>query len=274
MRTVLLVLAALAAFAGNSLLGRLGLRPGLTDPASFTAIRLGAGAVVLWWIVRARSGVVGGSWGSAAALFAYAGAFSFAYAGLAAGTGALLLFGAVQATMVIQALWVGVRLGAWQWAGLVLALAGLVALLLPGLSAPPPVFAAAMLASGVAWGVYTIRGRRPGDATAATAGNFARTLPFAAAWALLAGRSVDPGGAAAAVLSGALTSALGYAAWYAVLPRLSPQVAATVQLSVPALAAFAAVPVLGEALTPRLLAGSGAILGGIALVILARRGSV
>ncbi len=273
MRQVLLVCAAMAAFAGNSILCRLALRDTAIDPGSFTAIRLAAGALVLAALVGARRTPMtrpGGSWGSAAALFAYAVAFSFAYVGLTAGTGALLLFGAVQATVLGSAWWHGERLRPVQWAGLVLAAAGLLALLLPGLAAPSPLHAGLMLAAGACFGAYTVRGRAPGpaagDPTQATAGNFLRTIPFAALLLLAAGRSVDAAGAGYAVLSGALASGLGYAVWYAALPSLSGAVASTVQLCVPALAALAAIPLLHEALTPRLAASTVAILGGIALV--------
>ncbi|MGI4950821.1 MAG: EamA family transporter [Janthinobacterium lividum] len=268
---IALVALALAAFAGNSLLCRMALRTTVIDPASFTAIRLLSGALALCAIILARRQRPGGTWVSAAALFAYAIAFSYAYAGLPAGTGALLLFGAVQATMLGHAVRSGARLAPVQLLGLVLAAAGLVALLLPGLAAPSPPHAGLMLAAGFAWGVYSLRGRAPGDPTAATAGNFLRAVPFAAlpllASPLAAPLAIDPAGMLYAVLSGAIASGLGYAIWYAALRGLTAATAATVQLAVPLLAALAAVPLLDEPFTLRLLLSAAAILGGIALVI-------
>ena len=265
----------MTAFAANSLLCRLALKTTSLDPGSFTLIRIVSGALMLWIIARVRAGhrVAGGSWLSALALFAYAAGFSFAYVQLPAGVGALLLFGAVQVTMIGYALWQGERPRGIQMAGICAAIAGLVGLLLPGLSAPPPVQAALMLAAGVAWAVYSIRGRQPGDPTAATAGNFLRAVPFAAALALLTGlrASPDPAGIAYAVASGALASGVGYALWYAALRAMTSTDAATVQLSVPVLAAFGGVMLLGEAVTLRLVLSSASILGGIALVIATKR---
>jgi drug/metabolite transporter (DMT)-like permease len=214
-----------------------------------------------------------GSWGSAAALFGYAAAFSFAYVELAAAVGALILFCAVQVTMIGWGLWRGERIVARQAAGLALAIGGLVGLLWPGLSAPPPGSAALMLAAGIAWGIYSLRGRRSGDPTIATAGNFMRAAAFAVILSLvtLGGASVGAAGVLYAIASGALASGLGYAIWYTALPGLTATKAATIQLSVPVLAAAAAVVLLDEAITLRLVLGSVAILGGIALVVVARR---
>lgn len=271
MRARVLGLTALAmvAFAANSLLCRLALRSASIDPASFTAIRLAAGALVLLLIVRMRGGSVRpGSWMSALALFVYAAAFSFAYVSLPAATGALLLFGAVQVAMVGHGLWRGERLRGWKLAGFVLALTGLVGLLLPGISAPPPMGAGLMLSAGIAWGVYSLRGRGAGDATCVTAGNFLRTVPAAVVLVLLARHgAIDRVGIAYAIASGALASGLGYAVWYSVLPELRATSAATVQLSVPLLAAIGGIAFLGEAVTPRLLLAGAAVLGGIALVV-------
>lgn len=272
-RTRLMVLTALAllAFAGNSLLCRAALRQTSLDASSFTAIRLVSGAFMLWLLVRLRSATANGrgSWASALALFAYAAAFSFAYIGLPAGTGALLLFGAVQATMIGWGLWRGERFSVVQWGGLLMACGGLVGLLLPGLSAPPLTGALLMLAAGVAWGVYTLRGRGAGDPLRVTAGNFLRTVPIALllGWWMLGTLPLDAAGVGYAVASGAVTSGIGYALWYSVLPALKATQAATLQLSVPLLAALGGVLWLGEALTPRLLLAAVAILGGIALVI-------
>ncbi len=275
LRTVTLTLLALAAFAGNSLLCRAALRDTGIDAASFTVVRIAAGAAALWLIVRLRRCAPGGhgSWGSAAALFAYAAAFSFAYLSLTAATGALLLFGAVQVTMIGIGFIRGERLRPGQWFGLALAATGLVGLLLPGLSAPPLGGALLMIAAGVAWGMYSLRGRAGGDPTAVTAGNFLRAcVPAAAlAAALLPWARIDAMGIALALLSGAVTSGIGYAIWYAALPGLSPTRAASVQLSVPVLTALAGVLLLAEPLSLRLLVASAAVLGGIALVIAVRR---
>jgi drug/metabolite transporter (DMT)-like permease len=275
MRTALLTALAMIAFAGNSLLCRLALKDTAIDAASFTSIRIVSGALALWIILRLRGGPskVAGSWSSALALFGYAAAFSFAYVTLSAGTGALLLFGAVNGTMIGHGLWTGERLRVSQMAGLVLAFAGLVFLLLPGLAAPPLLGAASMLGAGVAWGIYSLRGKRGGDATAATAGNFLRAVPFAVVLlvAAVSRGSVDRAGFVYAVMSGALTSGVGYAIWYTALRGLASSSAATVQLSVPVIAAVAGVIFLGETVTLRLVIASAAILGGIALVILVRQ---
>lgn len=263
------------AFAGNSLLCRVALKDTGIDAASFTTIRLVSGAVTLWLIVRmsgeGRAG--GGNWPSAFALFAYAAGFSFAYVSLPAATGALLLFGAVQATMIGYGIRAGERLRKMQSVGLVLALGGLVGLLLPGLSAPPLAASLLMLGAGVAWGIYSLRGKGGGDPARVTAGNFLRAAPIAAALSLLLheGASVDSAGLGYALASGALASGVGYAIWYAALPALKSTHAATVQLSVPVIAALGGIAFLGEPLTLRMALASVAILGGIALVILEKQ---
>lgn len=274
MRTAVLTLLAMPAFAANSLLCRLALLHTGIDAASFTLVRLVAGALMLWLVVRLRrvppaSPGPGGNWWSALMLFAYAAAFSFAYLSLPTATGALLLFGAVQATMIGRGLARGERFLKFQWLGLALALGGLVGLLLPGLSAPPLGGAVLMLGAGVAWGVYSLRGKGAGDPLRVTADNFLRAVPMAAmlSVALHAGASVDMAGFGYAVASGALTSGIGYVLWYAALPGLRAGTAATVQLSVPMIAAFGAVIFLGEDWGPRLVLASVAILGGIALVV-------
>ena len=270
-RIALLTLLALLAFAGNSLQCRAALAHTSIDAASFTLVRLLSGAVVLgllaWW--RRRGGSGRGNWLSAFALFAYAAAFSFAYLQLTAAAGALLLFGAVQASMIAHGLWSGERLRPLQWCGLALACGGLVGLVLPGLSAPPLLAALLMLTAGIAWGVYSLRGRGAGDPLQVTAGNFLRAVPMAGVLALLLFRHTlpDAQGIGYAVLSGALASGVGYAIWYSALPFLKSVTAATVQLSVPVIAALGGEFLLGEPLTPRLLAASAAILGGVAMVV-------
>jgi drug/metabolite transporter (DMT)-like permease len=275
-QTLALTAVAMLAFAGNSLLCRLALQHSGIDPASFTTVRLTSGAVVLWALVRWRGQRPAGDWGSAAALFVYAAAFSYAYLSLSAGTGALLLFGAVQATMLGWGLWHGQRLGRGQTAGLVLAMGGLVALLLPGVTAPPAGGALLMTAAGVAWGVYSLRGRGAGDPTAVTAGNFVRASALAVPLALAAlpWARVDVAGLLWALCSGAVTSGLGYAIWYTALKGLQPTSSASVQLSVPVLTALGGVALLSEPLTLRLALCSAAILGGIACVITGQPGAL
>lgn len=274
-RVIVLTLLAMIAFAGNSLLCRAALRDTEIDAASFTTIRLLSGALVLWLLVLFRHGALAGSgnWWSAFALFAYAAGFSFAYISLPAATGALLLFGAVQATMIGHGIWSGERLRGAQLVGLMLAFAGLIGLLLPGLSAPPLYGSVMMLGAGVAWGVYSLRGKGAGDPTRVTAGNFLRAVPFAAALSLfmLNGATLDQAGVGYAVASGALASGIGYAIWYTALPALKATSAATVQLSVPVIAALGGVAFLGEPVTVRLVLASVAILGGVALVILEKK---
>jgi drug/metabolite transporter (DMT)-like permease len=273
-RVAVLTLIALVAFAANSILCRLAFERSDIGPASFTSIRLLSGALALWLIVSLRrtANGIGGSWPSATALFVYAAAFSFAYVSLLTGVGALLLFGAVQATMILAGLQAGERLNVQQGAGLTLALGGLGYLMLPGLSAPPLAGSLLMLAAGIAWGVYSLRGRGAADPLGATAGNFMRAalLGIGLAVAALPWLQVDAEGAGYAVLSGALTSGVGYAVWYAALRSLAATHAATVQLSVPVIAAAGGTLLLGEPVTLRLVLASVAILGGIALVVLGR----
>jgi drug/metabolite transporter (DMT)-like permease len=272
MRVVILTLLAMVAFASNSLLCRLALRQTTIDAASFTLIRLLSGVIALWLIVITRKPgrTTAGNWTSALALFAYAAAFSFAYISLSVGTGALLLFGMVQATMIFWGLRKGERLNARQWFGLAIALGGLVALVFPGLSAPPIGGALLMTGSGIAWGIYSLRGKGAGDPTSVTAGNFWRSVVFAAvlSMALLRWTNLDPAGIRYAIVSGAIASGVGYVIWYSALPGLKATTAATVQLSVPVLAAVGGILFLSESITLRLLLASLLILGGIGLVII------
>ncbi|CAN5558812.1 DMT family transporter [soil metagenome] len=276
-RTFVLTALAMTAFAGNSLLCRLALRQTGIDAATFTALRLLSGALVLWLVIRRRptAPAGAGSWLSAFALFCYAAGFSFAYVSLPTGTGALLLFGAVQATMIGYGIRSGERLRPPQLAGLALAFGGLAGLLLPGVSAPPLGGAVLMLVAGMAWGLYSLRGKGAGDPTRVTAGNFLRAAPLALALSLFMllfkSASLDAAGFWLAVASGALTSGIGYTIWYTVLPALKATNAATVQLSVPVIAALGGIAFLGEPVTLRLVLASIAILGGIALVVLQRR---
>lgn len=263
------------AFAGNSLLCRAALSHARIDPASFTSIRLISGALMLWLVARIRKGTAqgDGNWLSALALFAYAACFSFAYLSLTAATGALLLFGAVQVTMISYGMLRGERLRRPQLIGLILAFGGLVGLLLPGLSAPSLPGSALMLVAGIAWGIYSLRGKGKGDPLRVTAGNFLRAVPISAILSVMAmaHRSIDGAGVGYAIASGALASGIGYSIWYMALPGLRATAAATVQLSVPVIAALGGIAFLGEAMTLRLALAAVAILGGIALVILERR---
>ena len=271
LRLVLLTTLTMVAFAGNSLLCRLALDTTGIDAASFTTIRLFSGALVLWLgttlLPKKRSGR--GNWFSAFALFVYAAGFSFAYINLTAATGALLLFAAVQATMIGYGFYVGERLAAAQLFGLLVALGGLVGLLFPGLNAPPIASAILMLSAGLAWGIYSIQGRGATDPIRETAGNFAGALPFSFLLLLLPDFSLqyDPAGVCYAVVSGALASGLGYILWYLVLPKLKATNAASVQLSVPVIAALGGILFLDESLTLRFVLASIAILGGIMLIL-------
>jgi drug/metabolite transporter (DMT)-like permease len=276
--TVLTVLA-LIAFAGNSVFCRLALAEPIIDPASYTAVRLITGAVTLWIItafLRERSlGNSGGNWISAAMLFLYAVTFSFAYISLSAGTGALILFAAVQITMIAVGLHRGERPELSEWFGLLIAVFGLIYLVSPGITAPSTVGSVLMAAAGVAWGVYSLRGRGVSDPINATAGNFIRTVPLAvgAAIAWLPTLTLTPMGFLWAALSGSITSGVGYVIWYAALRGLTATRAAIVQLAVPVLAAVGGVVVLSEAITLRLIISAVVILGGVGLA-LSRHNSV
>jgi len=270
---------ALCAFAANSVLCRLALSHGSIDPASFSTVRLMSGALTLLVIVQARSwsgSPAAPSWISAAILFGYAVPFSFAYVSLSTGTGALLLFGAVQVTMLFAAIRRGDRPGPAQWLGLCTAFGGLVWLVLPGVTAPSHGGAGLMLLAGIAWGVYSLRGRGVGDPLGQTASNFLRTVPMALGASLLTLRSfhVTPSGLLLAIVSGSLASGVGYVIWYRALAGLSGVAASVVQLAVPVLAAAAGIVLLGERITLRLGMAGVLVLGGIFLALLARPGGV
>lgn len=272
---------ALTAFAANSLLARIALRGNAIDPASFTAIRLGAGAAALWWLARQRgqaARIAKPALGGAALLFLYAAPFSFAYLTLPAGTGALILFGAVQLTMIGAGILAGERPRALEWAGLAAAAAGVVYLNLPGLGAPAPLGVALMAIAGAAWGLYSLRGRSAGSPLQRTAESFVLAAPagilLAAGYALVAPTRLGLLGVLCAVLSGALASGGGYAVWYSVLPTLSATRAGTLQLLVPLLAALGGVVLLNESVTLRLGLSAVAILGGVTLAGWSRRPNV
>ncbi|THF25819.1 DMT family transporter [Pseudomonas atacamensis] len=274
-RAFALTTIAMVAFAANSVLCRLALRSNAIDPVSFTSIRLMSGALMLWMLLRVKHSTKNssGTWKGALTLFVYAFAFSYAYVHLDTGTGALLLFGAVQMTMLTYGFFKGERMTRLGTAGLLMALGGLVALLLPGASAPPLTSAAIMLISGVAWGAYSILGKGAHDPLATTAGNFLLSIPFMAFSSLpfISTFSANAIGIFCAIASGVLASGLGYAIWYAALRKLSSFRAATVQLSVPVLASITGILVLGESFSIRLALTSFAVLGGIALVLGAKQ---
>jgi drug/metabolite transporter (DMT)-like permease len=276
----LITLITLVAFAANSILCRMALAPGLIDPISFTSLRLLSGAALLVPLagLRFRAGpsqaaASPGNWPSALALFAYAICFSLAYVRVDAGIGALILFGAVQTTMVGWGLRSGEQPHRREWLGLVLAIGGLIYLLSPGRTAPDVPGALLMAVAGLAWGIYSLRGRGAASPVRATAGNFLRTTPFAIVASLLAisALRVEAKGALLAVVSGTMTSAIGYVIWYRALRGLTATRAALVQLLVPVLAAFAGVLFLAESLSLRLALASALILGGVALAIGGRR---
>ena len=264
----------LIAFAANSLLCRMALGGGLVDPLSFTALRLVSGALALVTIARVVADSEAprstrGSWGSAFALFTYAAAFSLAYQSLSTGMGALILFGSVQVTMIGAALKAGERLRPAQWAGSAAAAGGLVYLVLPGISAPDPTGSLLMGLAGVAWGVYSIRGRGAAAPVSMTAGNFLRSAPMAliASTVGISSLHLEPSGIVLAVISGIVTSGLGYVLWYTVLRSLTTSQASVVQLMVPVLAAFGGVAFLAEHVSVRLIAASSVILGGTGMAV-------
>jgi drug/metabolite transporter (DMT)-like permease len=273
-----LTFVAMLAFAANSLLCRATLAGGLSDATTFTTLRLVGGAAALGLLVRARGGGApgaAGGWLSASALFAYAFGFSLAYRHIPAGTGALLVFGAVQITMLGGGLLSGERPSLYEWLGLALSLAGLVALTRPGLSQPHPLGAGLMMVAGAAWGLYSLRGRGAGDPLSVNALNFTRAVPLALLASglglVLAHPHLTPTGASLALVSGAVTSGLGYAVWYTALRGLTATQGAIVQLSVPPLTALGGVLLLDEHLSVRLVVAGAMILGGISLAIAGRR---
>lgn len=275
-RTVALTLAALISFAMNSLLCRAALGALLIDAATFTLVRLTSGALILGFLARgslrskARADPTGRERAySALALFFYALPFSLAYLRISAGTGGFVVFGCVQITMIGSDLMKGRRMGVREGIGLTLALLGLLWLTRPGSESPDPLGVLLMAVAGLAWGIYSILGRRSGPPLRATARNFAAAIPLAliaSAWTL-ASAQATPKGLALALISGGVTSGLGYVAWYAALPSLSATRASIVQLAVPPLASALGIVLLGEALTSRLLIAAPMILGGIAIAV-------
>lgn len=275
LRLALLTTLTMIAFAANSIFCRMALKQTSIDAASFTTVRLLAGAAMLLLLMRLqnKAPLRHGTWRSALALFIYAVALSFAYRSINTGAGALMLFGAVQATMILAGYLAGERMSALQTVGFVAALTGLVILVSPGVQAPSLLDSLIMLLSGIAWGMYSLWGRGQPDAAAATAGNFLRAVPLTLLLSLLASpwMHLDVHGVLYAVLSGALTSALGYVLWYKVLQQLRAMTASTIQLSAPLLASSGGIVLLGEAFTRDLLIASLLILGGIFMVVRQRK---
>lgn len=268
---------ALLAFAANSIFCRLALVSDAIDPHSFTAVRLLSGAAFLCLLVRLRQPgkPLGGSWKGALALFLYAWLFSIAYVQLGAGVGALILFGAVQITMFAVSWLHGDGIAPRVLLGMLIAFAGLVALLLPGANAPAPVSALIMVVSGIAWGAYSLIGKGSTHPVNDTAGNFIRALPLLlipALAALFAGHlRIGSAGLFYALGSGILASGAGYAVWYGVLKQISAQQAATLQLSVPVIAALGGVLLLSEPVSLRLVGASVVVLGGVGMALSARK---
>jgi len=286
MKLVLLTALTMIAFAANSVIGRMAIGSGdtaLIDPAGYSAMRLISGALVLAVLVgltgsngKRSPRFQSGSWISAFALFAYAVAFSYAYVALEAGIGALILFACVQATMIGWALKEGDRPSGLEWAGLVTAFGAFIWLVSPGLSAPDPWAAALMALSGAAWGVYSLRGRGLPYPLKATADNFMRSLAFLIPLGMIVvlagiGLQASGRGVLLAIVSGAVTSGIGYALWYRVLRQIGATQGAIVQLTVPVIATIGGTLFLGEAWTVRLVASSLLILGGVAVAIIAKQ---
>jgi len=274
LRAIVYTSITMLAFAGNSILCRMALRDGAIDPASFTSIRLLSGAVALLLIVRLTSNDASirehGGWISALVLFFYAICFSYAYISLSAGAGALILFGFVQGTMIAMALWSGDRPSVSEWLGWLLAFGGLVWLLVPGIEAPPAIGATLMALAGIGWGVYSIRGRNETNALVSTCSNFVYSIAFVIVLTAIMYTNADitNRGVILAIVSGALTSGVGYVIWYTALNYLSAMQAALVQLSVPAIAAAGGVILLAEPVSLRLLTSGALILGGISLALI------
>ncbi len=271
LRLVTLTVLTLIAFAANSLLCRMALKETAIDAATFTSVRLLSGAAMLWLLMtwKKTPPLQHGSWRSGLALFLYAVALSFAYRSIDTGAGALMLFGAVQVTMLLAGYIAGERMTKVQVIGFIAAMVGLVILVSPGVEAPSVLDSSLMLMSGIAWGVYSMLGRGLSNPAAATAGNFLRAAPYTIALSLLSlpWLQLDTRGMLLAALSGAVTSALGYVLWYRVLQHMRAMTASTVQLAAPVLAAIAGVMLLGEHFTRDLLIASVLILGGIWLVL-------
>lgn len=280
-KTILLTVLALLAFAGNSVLCRLALNDNIIDAASFTSIRLFSGAIFLLLLISINVhkspqkiiNIKAGSWLSALFLFIYAGAFSYAYISLDTGTGALILFGSVQVTMILSDIFKGKKLLLAEWLGLIIAFIGLVILLMPSASAPSLTGFLLMAISGIAWGFYTLAGRGSKTPLVDTTNNFLRTLPFIGLLMLLTLSNIELSnqGILLAIISGTVTSGLGYAIWYSALSGLTVKHAAIIQLSVPVIAAIGGVIFSNETINIELITSSFLVLGGVLTVIMGKQ---
>lgn len=276
-RTLIFTVLALSAFAANSVICRLALSRQVIDPASFTGIRLLSGALVLILLVSVtgsrKDPTDKGSWWSGFFLFLYAIAFSFAYISLDTGTGALILFAAVQITMITYALASGKKMNMKEWLGVLIAFAGFIYLVSPGVTAPSLNGLLLMTLSGIGWGIYTIRGKASANALQVNAYNFLRTLPLAGIMLLFSLKEMQATneGVGLAILSGAVTSGIGYTIWYLALRGLTAVQASVVQLLVPVIAAVGGVIFLSELINQRLVIAAIMILGGIGLVVLVKK---
>ncbi|MEP0071774.1 MAG: DMT family transporter [Marinomonas sp.] len=288
LRLYVLITLSLLAFAANSILCRLALDGGLIDPANFTMWRLVSGAITLALLCVLQSMKqkstslkkvwLEGSWLSAVSLFIYAIGFSYAYVTLETGVGALILFGAVQLTLILMAVWAGQKLKVLEWIGLLVAFASFVYLVFPTLSSPSLVGFILMTFAGIAWGLYTWRGKISSLPLFATASNFIRTIPILIIALICIGflegyslTTASSEGILFAIVSGALMSGVGYALWYAVLPSLSASLAAVLQLLVPIIATIGGVIFASEAVTLHLIIATAGVLGGVLLVILGKK---
>jgi drug/metabolite transporter (DMT)-like permease len=275
-KTITFTVLALVAFAANSVLCRLALGEETIDASSFTVIRLLSGAIVLLVILqfngKKNKSTTKGSWLASIMLFLYAAPFSFAYITLDTGTGALILFGAVQITMILLSLMAGERLHVAEWMGVTIAFIGFVYLVLPGVSTPSVVGFSLMSIAGVAWGIYTIKGQGSVNPLSDTAYNFARSVPLVLILAVIAYQTahISSKGVLLAIISGGIASGIGYTVWYIALGGLSVTQAAVVQLSVPVIAALGGMIFVFEKISLRLTVSALLILGGILMVIMGK----
>ncbi|MEO9458053.1 MAG: DMT family transporter [Lentilitoribacter sp.] len=274
MRIFLLTTITMIAFGANSIFGRVALEGDAIDPSSYSFIRLLSGAIMLAILVGVSSGVSKknlshGNIISALCLFAYAAAFSFSYVNIETGVGALILFACVQAVMIGWALYKGDRPSLFEWLGITVAFGAFIWLVSPGLEAPDPIAATLMAISGIAWGAYSLRGKSSSDPLKATAGNFLLSVPMGLVllFITISSSQVTVFGVILAIASGAITSGMGYALWYKVLPQLTATRASIVQLTVPVVAGIGGLIFLSEPLTFRFVLASALILGGVAISI-------
>lgn len=276
LETVFLTGLALIAFAANSVLCRLALGNGTLDASSFTGIRLLSGAFTLFIIISLKGGSKEasskGSWTAGLVLFLYAITFSYAYLSVDTGTGALILFGSVQITMIMLSLVSGTRLHLIEWSGVIIAFTGFIYLILPDITTPSVNGFILMTVSGISWGIYTLKGRSSKNPLMDTTYNFLRTIPFVALLAIFTMQNMNYSseGIILALISGAITSGVGYTIWYIALGGLSSTQAAVLQLSVPVIAAIGGVLFVSEEITTRLIISAVIVLSGILMVVLGK----